>query len=528
MCSFASAATVTSIAPELIRFGNVEEFLTIQGTDLLGTESVLVTISGPAGQFVLEPNYVDPRTVIFWAPGEVLVTEGAYAVTLSVKNVGEPAQQVGPLTFRIETVEIFGPPLLNLPEQVIAEAENSDGAAVEFEVSAVSESGGNVLVNCTRRSGARFPLGSTPVLCTASDEHGTATGEFEVLVSDTVPPVLTLPDDFASETPVVTFEAAAYDLLDGVVPVTCSRESGSTFPTGVVEVLCEAYDAHFNHVTGSFKVTVAGGAPILTLPDDIFVDATSSSGAAVAFNVTASDGTVSCTPASGSLFAIGTTEVVCTANNASGSSTGKFNVTVVDVNGPVLALPADIIAEATSAAGAAVTFTVSAIDAVDGSVAATCIPPSGSVFPIGSTIVSCVASDLQGHETSGAFKITVRDTTAPDISSIAATPNVLWPPNHQMVPVQVTAVAFDAVDDAPISRIVSVRSNQPVNGTGDGDTGPDWNITGALTVNLRSERAGSADRVYTITVEATDASGNSSTREVTVTVTQSARRRSVR
>jgi hypothetical protein len=186
------------------------------------------------------------------------------------------------------------------------------------------------------------------------------------------------------------------------------------------------------------------------------------------------------------------------------------------------------VAEATSAAGAVVTYTVTAIDAVDGSVTATCVPASGSVFPIGTTLVSCVASDLQGHESFGAFNIAVRDTAAPVISSVNATPSVLWPPNHQMVPVQVTVVAFDEVDDAPIARIVSVRSNQPVNGTGDGDTGPDWNITGALTVDLRSERAGSADRIYTITIEVTDASGNSSTREVTVTVTQSSRRRSVR
>jgi hypothetical protein len=90
-----------------------------------------------------------------------------------------------------------------------------------------------------------------------------------------------------------------------------------------------------------------------------------------------------------------------------------------------------------------------------------------------------------------------------------------------MVDVTVTVVANDLVDPAPIVRIISVSSNQPQEGTGDGDTGPDWQVTGALTLQLRAERAPSEDRIYTITVEATDAAGNTSTAEVTVRVPKS-------
>jgi len=64
-----------------------------------------------------------------------------------------------------------------------------------------------------------------------------------------------------------------------------------------------------------------------------------------------------------------------------------------------------------------------------------------------------------------------------------------------------------------------VTSNEPVDGLGDGDTGPDWQITGDLTVNLRAERSGQGSgRIYTITIECTDFSGNSSTKTVTVSV----------
>jgi hypothetical protein len=78
---------------------------------------------------------------------------------------------------------------------------------------------------------------------------------------------------------------------------------------------------------------------------------------------------------------------------------------------------------------------------------------------------------------------------------------------------------------------VSVTSNQPINGTGDGDESPDWVITGPFSVNLRAERAGSQDRVYTITYSATDLYGNVSTATITVVVSQgstSVKRRSLR
>jgi hypothetical protein len=93
-----------------------------------------------------------------------------------------------------------------------------------------------------------------------------------------------------------------------------------------------------------------------------------------------------------------------------------------------------------------------------------------------------------------------------------------------MVPVLLTAQVNEAVDPAPTTLIVSVTSNEPVNGDGDGDgdTAPDWEITGALTLNLRAERRGDGNgRIYTITVESRDVSGNASVRTVTVSVPKS-------
>jgi hypothetical protein len=64
-----------------------------------------------------------------------------------------------------------------------------------------------------------------------------------------------------------------------------------------------------------------------------------------------------------------------------------------------------------------------------------------------------------------------------------------------------------------------VTSNEPITGLWRGDIGPDWEITGDLTVNLRSERSPKGNgRVYTITVECTDRSGNATQSSVTVAV----------
>lgn len=102
------------------------------------------------------------------------------------------------------------------------------------------------------------------------------------------------------------------------------------------------------------------------------------------------------------------------------------------------------------------------------------------------------------------------DTTPPTITSITARPSVLQPPNGKMVPVTLTVVATDANDPAPKCKITGVTSNQSATG--------DWAITGDLTLDLRARRSGGTARLYTVTVQCTDDSGNAATGTVGVTV----------
>lgn len=88
---------------------------------------------------------------------------------------------------------------------------------------------------------------------------------------------------------------------------------------------------------------------------------------------------------------------------------------------PVLHLPANITAEATSAGGAIVTYTATATDARDTNLAVTCTPASGSLFAFGTTTVNCSATNSRHKTAQGSFTVTVVDTTPPAVSLVGIT-----------------------------------------------------------------------------------------------------------
>jgi subtilisin-like proprotein convertase family protein len=144
--------------------------------------------------------------------------------------------------------------------------------------------------------------------------------------------------------------------------------------------------------------------------------------------------------------------------------------------------------------------------------------PSGSAFPVGSTPVTGTATRLSdGGTTTCRFEVTVNDVELPAIAGESVSVPTLWPPNHEMVDVTVSYSTSD--NCGPVTTSLSVTSNEPINGMGDGDTDPDWEIVDDHHVRLRAERAGGGTgRIYTITITATDAHGTSSQRTVTVVV----------
>jgi len=118
----------------------------------------------------------------------------------------------------------------------------------------------------------------------------------------------------------------------------------------------------------------------------------------------------------------------------------------------------------------------------------------------------------------GEYSFVLDDTEPPIISGISDHLAPLWPPNHNMVPINLDYTTTDNCCGT-ITNVLQISSNEPVDGLGDGDTAPDWMIIDEHKILLRAERSGKGTgRVYSINIVSTDASGNSSTQMVTVAV----------
>jgi hypothetical protein len=179
--------------------------------------------------------------------------------------------------------------------------------------------------------------------------------------------------------------------------------------------------------TSSGSVTIRRDAtpPQLALPADLTVEATGPSGATVTYAASASDNldpspVFGCSPVSGSVFPLGTTVVNCTAlDDADNPALGSFRVTVVDTTPPLLVVSGNLTVDAVNPAGAPVSYlTPAAHDLVDATPTVGCQPASGSVFPIGTTAVTCTATDHSGNAVTATFTVQVRGGVVQQIMSL--------------------------------------------------------------------------------------------------------------
>ncbi len=151
----------------------------------------------------------------------------------------------------------------------------------------------------------------------------------------------------------------------------------------------------------------------------------------------------------------------------------------------------------------------------DGDAITLSLEPAGP-YPLGETSVTLTVSDGQESATCEAT-VTVEDVTPPEFS-LSVEPNVLWPPNHTMVEITPTWTASDNCDESPDVTLVSITSNEEDDAKGDGHTSDDIQVDDN-GIWLRAERSGKrAGRVYTITYQAVDGSGNVTVQSATVSV----------
>jgi hypothetical protein len=399
------------------------------------------------------PEPADSQYLSFGSAKGRLLLSGTYAGSmlldghLLVSAIPESLAEVNPFvgSFSIPSLLDVTPPAIGaakdqigtsiqtVPKDIFVQATSASGATVFYmPPTAVDADNSGTSVACTPPPNTTFPLGLTKVTCTASDALGNhASAVFNVTVADSIGPIfapipdITVPAIGANGATVTYAYPTANDQVDGAsTQVVCSPPSGNVFPPGKTTVTCSASDKAQNASHTSFSVIVQGGdtaAPSIGVPAPMTVDATNASGAVVTYNASATDDvavtTFECNPASGSVFALGATTVTCNASDAAGNhSSATFGVSVVDRTPPAVTVPAAITGEATGPSGASVVYTAAAVDGVDGTVPATCVPSSGSIFPLGSTLVTCTAGDAAGNSASKTFTVTVVDTTRPTLT----------------------------------------------------------------------------------------------------------------
>jgi hypothetical protein len=141
-------------------------------------------------------------------------------------------------------------------------------------------------------------------------------------------------------------------------------------------------------------------------------------------------------------------------------------------------------------------------------------------LPPGKHTFRLTVRDGKGGTAAAAVTISVRDTTPPRLK-VSLSPNVLWPPNHTLVPVRAIVDVNDSCDPSPEVTLVSIVSSESDDDRGEGDDRTDRDdIRGAAfgtddrSFFLRAERG----RVYTVAYRARDAAGNEATASAQVRV----------
>jgi uncharacterized repeat protein (TIGR01451 family)/uncharacterized repeat protein (TIGR02543 family) len=254
------------------------------------------------------------------------------------------------------------------------------------------------------------------------------------------PPVITCPTSIVKSTDtgkcsaLVTYATPAVtDHCPGTT--ICSPQSGSGFPKGTTTVTCTTTSTSGNQATCSFTVTLNDiERPSITRPPNKTVGTDPNQCSAVVtyatptvtdncpcngadsakMSVVQSSCAPVCNPPSGATFPKGTTTVNCSVSDASGNQNAcSFTVMVDDPQPPGFPngcpTPVNVAAAATCpiATSTVVSYvTPVATDNCPG-VAVSCSPPSGSNFPVGTTTVTCTATDTSVNTAQCTLTVTV-------------------------------------------------------------------------------------------------------------------------
>ena len=332
-----------------------------------------------------------------------------------------------------------------------------------------------------------FPLGSTAIAWTATDNHGNITTAYQIItIVDTTAPTIISPQDIMDEAidPTINdIELGELTASDSVGIESITNDKPITFPFGSTTVTWTVTDTSGNISQVTQVVTLVDTTiPEIFVPSDIVAEAVGLSstmidlGQATAYDVM---GIASVTEHLPRYFVLGETTITWTATDTSGNSAiATQTVTIVDTTAPSITAPDSIIAEAISADSNIVTLgnPVSS-DLVDVPLISNNAP---DVFPLGETTITWTATDTSGNSAIATQTVTIVDTTAPELT----------------MPEDITISAFALEKQVEIGEaqandlagsILTITNDAP-NTFPLGDTVVTWNVSDEFGNSISSEQ----------------------------------------
>jgi 6-phosphogluconolactonase (cycloisomerase 2 family) len=276
----------------------------------------------------------NPTTGTFFAVG-------VHTVTCSANGADDA-------TFKITVKDLTPPNIFQQPNINVSTDLNKCSAVVNF-VATASDNCTSAAVEADYVSGATFPKGMTTVHITATDKAGNQSNyAFTITVSDTQAPTINCQADLMVNNELNKCGGVAnYNLptvsdnCPGVGVPICNPPAGAFFPIGQTVVTCSVKDAADNSSQCNFKVTVKDTqAPTISCPADKIAVTATPCDAGIVVNYPApmvgdncpENLIVVCTPTSGSVFPVGTTNVNCTVTDGGGNQAQcSFKVTIFNV-----------------------------------------------------------------------------------------------------------------------------------------------------------------------------------------------------
>ncbi|NOT62239.1 MAG: HYR domain-containing protein, partial [Acidobacteria bacterium] len=366
----------------------------VPGGVLPNMDYQICLVSLPTG-FVLTGKDTDSSANGDIRDSDAMLTDGKACIPLTTGGSGATNHNYD---FGVR----LNPPTITCPAPVnVCVTAGTTSTIVTYAAPTTTGEGATVV--CNPASGTNFLLGTSTVICTVTNGGGQTSCSFNVTVADA--PTISCPTNITTGATSASGAVVNYPAPQGGgagTTTSCDRASGSTFPVGTTTVTCTATNACGTQ-SCSFTVTVIA-PPAITCPApiNVCVAAGATNSTVTYVTPTVSGATVSCAPASGASFPLGTTSVTCTASNVAGQTSCSFNVTVKDA--PSISCPTNITVPATSASGAAVTYPAPSAGGLDTTVS--CDRASGSTFPVGTTTVTCTATNSCGTQ-SCSFTVTV-------------------------------------------------------------------------------------------------------------------------